>query len=65
MKHKYVCMKYQHWANMEALTPARQPVKGPGRSTGCLLVYDTLAALKLDHPDAEYVKVANANKKAR
>jgi hypothetical protein len=47
----YIAMKLQKWPNMVALTPAETPLaeRACGRSTGCLLVYDSIADLQADH----------------
>jgi predicted DNA-binding protein (UPF0251 family) len=57
MKVYYVLMKLQLWPNMEAYTPARQPIQGCGRSAGALLVYDSVEALRLDDQDGDYVMI--------
>jgi surfactin synthase thioesterase subunit len=55
---RYAAMKLQLWPNMEALTPAPQPIGGCGRSTGALLVYDTLEDLRADHGnDCNYIMI--------
>jgi hypothetical protein len=51
---RYIAMKLQLWPNMRAITPNDQPVGGCGRSSGCLLVYDSVDDLLADHPGCEY-----------
>jgi len=49
MSKRYVAMKLQLWPELHALTPAPQQVGGCGLSAGCLLVYNTIEELEVDH----------------
>jgi hypothetical protein len=63
-KKRYVLMKVNLWKNVEALllssthTPFPMPVSGDGRSSGFLLVYDSLGDLIADNGNAPYVAVS-------
>jgi hypothetical protein len=57
LKRMYVAMVIQKWEKMTAYTPAPQPVQGPDGSIGCLLVYNTLKALRAAHPKIRHLTI--------
>jgi hypothetical protein len=54
---RFIAMKLQLWPRMVALTPHEQPIGGCGRSSGCLLVYDSVEKLREDHPGCDYAVI--------
>jgi hypothetical protein len=54
---KYVALALNTWGNLRACTPAELPVAPIGKSTGFLLVYDTLEALRKEYPHSDYMTI--------
>jgi hypothetical protein len=57
MKQRYVLMKLQEWDKILAMTPAPQRISPLDNSVGFLLVYDSVAELHANWPDAEFVTI--------
>lgn len=57
---KYVALAFNAWDSIMAHTPVPLPVAPLGKSSGFMLVYDTLEALRDDHPDTQYVTIEPA-----
>lgn len=52
----YVAMKLNKWENMhEAET--KRPLAMEGKSVGCLLVFETIEQLRVEYPEARFVKI--------
>jgi hypothetical protein len=62
---KYVVLAFNAWDSINALTPALVPVHPIGKSSGFMLVYDSLADLRKDYPSSAYFEIKPANKKVR
>jgi hypothetical protein len=62
---KYVVLAFNAWDNINAFTPAPLPVHPIGRSSGFMLVYDTLAQLRKDYPKSAYFEIKPASKEVR
>lgn len=57
---KYVLMRFYEWhglriAMLDDPTIPTMNFHGVGNSSGVMLVYDTLEALRAEHPDAPYM----------
>jgi hypothetical protein len=57
---KYVALAFNAWDSIHAVTPLILSVAPLGKSSGFMLVYDSLATLRKDYPESEYLIVAPA-----
>lgn len=57
---KYVALAYNAWDSIHAVTPIILPISPLGKSTGFMLVYDSLEALRADYPNTAHLVVMPA-----